>query len=426
MNKSMPTYVMDTNVLLTDGFILNKLDKLNVIVPLIVIQELDKHKTDAGETGLHARRAIRSLNELMLKGNLVEGVQAKDALFVKVIPSDDTDLTPDDQIIAIAKKLSTKTKKAKIMSNDVALRVKANIIGVASEEYKSGQMVQTDEDLFSGLKYLSVPGTMIDKLYQEGSLDIPEYAGLLQPHEFVNLRSEINDTHTALGRMCTDGKIRKLAKIKDTFGIHSKNVEQACALELLLDKNVPLVTLMGKAGTGKTLLALAACLELVVSKKEYQKIIILRSPIPMGRDIGFLPGTLEEKMDVWAGPIYDSLKVLMGDTKHTLEYFMDQEIIEIGPPTFIRGRSLKDCIVLVDEAQSLSRHEMKTIATRMAENSKLIVTGDVYQIDNPQLSAVDNGFSHLVEKFKPEVLSGHMKLTKCERSDLAARAAELL
>ena len=191
---------------------------------------------------------------------------------------------------------------------------------------------------------------------------------------------------------------------------------------------MPLVTLMGKAGTGKTLIALAAGLHMVCKTGDYRKMMVIRPPIPMGKDLGYLPGDLDEKMEVWAQPILDALGVALdaSNSKYGYEYLVHNDLLEIIPPTFIRGRTLAGCVVLIDEAQGLSKHEIKTIVTRLGEDSKLIVTGDINQIDNPQLSATDNGFTHLVEKFRPEPLSAHVKLTRCERSDLAARAAELL
>lgn len=424
MSRKNTTYVLDTNVLLCDGAAFKKFDKANVVIPIGVLEELDKHKNDRGEVGLNARIAIRLLDEVKEKGSLMKGVKVKTGLTVSVHPHH-TDEYVDNQIVDIAAMLVEEGHKVVVVSNDINLRVKADARGVSSTKY-SETSVGDEGDIYSGIRLVKTSSLVINQLHAEGSTVVGAEA-VLAPNEFVHLRAEENNDHTAIARLCKDGVVRKVRPPKEVFGISSKNMEQACALDALLDADIPLVTLMGKAGTGKTLIGLAAALEMVLVRRKYTRLIVLRPPIPMGKDIGYLPGSLEEKMDVWAGPIFDSLAFLApSGGKQSVEALFSSGEIEIAPPTYIRGRSLHNCVVLVDEAQGLTPHEMKTIVTRMGQNSKLIVTGDINQIDSPQMSASDNGLTHLVERFRPEILSAHIKLTKSERSDLAARAAEIL
>jgi len=426
LSKLNTTYVLDTNVFLADGTVLKKLNNAELVVPLCVLTEIDNHKNDRGETGLHARKAIRILDELGEQGNLANGVAMGSSMVVVDVIKRMAE-TPDDQIIETGVEYTKARKNVRdvvVLSNDINLRVKARALGVVAKKYSNAE-AETEDDIYSGVKHVQIEPMAIDDLYDQGF--IADQGFHLSPNEFLHLRSTEDRSQTALARLHKDGSIKKLAVPAEVFGISSKNMEQACALDALLDTKVPLVTLMGKAGSGKTLLAMAAALEMVMDRHHYEKVMVLRSPIPMGRDVGYLPGSLEEKMDVWAGPIFDAVGVLLsGSTKYNAEYLMDQGVLSIGPPTYMRGRSVHGCVVVIDEAQGLTPHEIKTIVTRMGADSKLIVTGDIYQIDNPTLTAVDNGLTHLVERFRPEWLAAHVKLKKSERSDLAARAAEIL
>lgn len=416
--------MLDTNVLLCDGSAFKKFDKANVVIPIGVLEEIDKHKSDRGEVGLNARIAIRGLDEIKDAGSLFKGIKIRKGLTVMTHPHHTRDYV-DDQIVEIAVKLVEAGDKVVVVSNDINLRVKVDAKGISSIKY-SESLIGGDDDIYAGVRLAKISSSIINALHSEGSA-VTGVENTLAPNEFVHLRSEENNDHTAIGRLHKDGVVRKVRPPKEVFGITSKNMEQACAFDVLLDSDIPLVTLMGKAGTGKTLIGLAAALDMVITKRKYARLIVLRPPIPMGKDIGYLPGSLEEKMDVWAGPIFDALAVLApSGGKQGVEALFNSGEIEIAPPTYIRGRSLHNCVVLVDEAQGLTPHEIKTIVTRMGQNSKLIVTGDINQIDNPQMSASDNGLTHLVERFRPEILSAHVKLTKSERSDLAARAAEIL
>lgn len=416
-------------MLLSDGSALKKFGKDRINIPFVVLQELDKHKTGPGDVGLNARMAIRVLDDLRQVGNLADGVKTAEGTTIRVIVEDDpwSSKPADDQIIDVARTLKLASKhKVIIMSNDINLRVKASLLGVPSEGHNSNSINNDELDLYSGIIHLDVESNCIDQLHAVGQTTLQQTIGL-NPNTFIHMRSTENEKHTGVGRVFADGVVEKITSQKEVFGIKSKNLEQTCALDILLDEELPLVTLMGVAGTGKTILGLAAALDLVLNKKEFKKLIIIRPPIPMGRDIGFLPGSLVEKMSVWMGPILDNFEVLLENhTRFNFEHLLDTGVIEIMPPTFIRGRSIMNSVVMVDEAQGLSQHEMKTIVTRMHETSKLIVTGDVRQIDNPKLSALDNGFSYLVEVFKPYEIAGHVTLTQCERSTLAALATQIM
>lgn len=427
MNREV---VIDTNVFLSDGAAIKKFGQTTINIPFVVLQELDKHKTDSGDVGLNTRLVIRFLEELRERGDLIKGVLTKEGSVVKVIPeikqTKAKDMSADDMIIQTALDLAEK-KDVTLVSNDICLRVKASVKGLIAKGFNGNQKHADESELFTGLATINIDSAQINSLYSNGSLELEECKGLF-PNQFVLFRDSVSEKHTAIARVAKDGVVNRVQNTKDVFGIKSKNLEQACAIDILMDPTIKLVTLMGMAGTGKTLISLATALELVLSKKEFDKLIIMRPPIPMGKDIGYLPGTLEEKMSVWLGPIYDNLETVMkGDnSKITLDYLINSGKVEVMPPTFIRGRSLQNSILLVDEAQSLTVHEVKTIATRMHESSKLILTGDVRQIDNTRLSAVDNGLAHIVEVFKNIDIAGHITLTKGERGTLAALAAELL
>jgi PhoH-like ATPase len=418
--------VIDTNILLSDGNALKKFGKHALNIPFVVLQELDKHKSSPGEVGLNARTTIKILDELRLKGSLKVGVPYLEGTVRVLLEVEDKTVSPDDQIIKSAVDLNALTDNVIVVSNDINLRVKASLFDLKAQGHSGKKIHIDDAAMFSGIAHEQVEPSVIDQLHAHGHVYLgneKEYA----LNEFIHFINKTNDKHTAIGRVIDEGTVYRMRTIKEAYSIRPKNLEQSCALDLLMDIDVPLVTLMGLAGTGKTLIALAAALDLVLNQNQYEKLIIMRPPVPMGKDIGYLPGSLEEKMAVWLGPILDNFDMLMGERqKHSFEYLVNAGKIEVLPPTFIRGRSLAHSILFVDEAQSLSLHEAKTIVTRMHESSKLIMTGDVRQIDNPKLSSVDNGLSIIVDAFKSYDLAGHVTLTKCERGSLAALAAEVL
>jgi len=416
--------VIDTNVLLSDASALKKLNQVNINIPFVVLQELDNHKTDLGEVGLNARATIKYLENLCNQGDIRKGVKTETGSLLRILPElIDCQLSPDDQIIQSAKEIGKKSNVS-LISNDFNVRVKASVFGIKTEEYRSDKVVQYDSDLYSGITTEKLEPDLIDKLYAKSFLEID--GSKFQPNQFIQFIDKVNNKHTAIGRITDKNIVSKMHNVKSLFGVKPRNLEQSCALDILLDMDVPLVTIMGKAGSGKTLLSLIAALDSVVNQGAYQKIVIMRPPIAMGKDIGYLPGTLREKMGIWMGPIMDNFEMLLGPNKITLDYLIDNGTIEIAPPSHIRGRSLAHSFVIIDEAQNLNLHEMKTIITRLHESSKLVLTGDVHQIDVQNLSSVDNGLSIVIDAFKKYSLAGHITLEKCERGSLAALAAEIL
>lgn len=422
-------FVLDTNVLLTDGVALRKFGKAKVNIPFVVLQELDKHKSDPGDVGLNARIVANLLDELSLEGDLVKGVETPEGSVIRILLGSDLgqEKIPDEQIIDAAIALgSLEEDPVEIVSNDTNLRIKARLKGLIANAH-GGHHVHVDDDkIYTGISDMIVEEHYVDGLHGYHEIHLPEAEGL-NINSFVHLRSDIKETHTAIGRVKEGGQVEKIVSYKNIFGIKPKNLEQVCAMNLLMDKEVKLVTLMGKAGSGKTILGLAAALEQVINEGSYGKVVIIRSPTPTGKDIGFVPGTAFEKTLVWMGAILDNLEVLLGDnTKFNFQHLVDMGKIEIMPPTFMRGKSMGNSIILLEEGQVLTNHEMKTIVTRVAETSKLIITGDVRQIDNPRLSLMDNGLTNIVEKFKPYSLAGHVTLMKGERGTLASLAADIM
>lgn len=419
----LETFVIDTNVLLSDGNIFKKLGNKEIIVPLVVVEELDKHKTHPGDVGLNARTAIRYLEDSIQYGNLLDGVETPDEVHIQIKIIDKLDgERPDDTIIRTAKLCG---KKVTILSNDAHLRIKAHTEGLDAVKHNK-DLFSKEDGSYAGVFTIDVTPQIINQMYSDGFIE-DDRLNDMPLNAFVLLRSLENEKQTGVVRVVGQGRAEKIGTNKDVFGLRAKNLEQSCAVDLLLDTDVPLVTLVGGAGSGKTILALAAGLELVMAKKQYNKLVIIRPPIPMGRDIGFLPGSLEEKMAAWAGPIMDNLEVLLNaNVKSNFGHLLETGLVEIAPPTFIRGRSLNNACIIVDEAQSLTLHEVKTLVTRVGDNSKIILTGDIHQIDNPKVSAEDNGLTELVEAFKPYALAGHVTLNKCERSSLASLAAAIL
>jgi PhoH-like ATPase len=316
------------------------------------------------------------------------------------------------------------------VTKDVNLRIRADALGLTSMDYEA-ERIDIDE-LYSGMTEMPVAGPDVDTFYAQGALPLPENG--LKANQYVLLRDRDNPSHSAIGRF--DGTAKKLVplrKLRDgVWGIRPRNKEQHCALDLLLCDDIKLVTLIGKAGTGKTMLALAAGLQKVVEEQLYSKMLVSRPIFPLGRDVGYLPGDIEEKLNPWMQPIYDNVEYLMGLSKQergkgrSYQELIDMGYIEIEPLTYIRGRSIPNQFIIVDEAQNLTPHEVKTIITRVGEQTKVVLTGDPYQIDNPYVDATSNGLTTVVEKFKGELVAGHVTLSKGERSALAELASNVL
>jgi PhoH-like ATPase len=436
---SNKTFVLDTNVLLHDHTCIESFADNTVILPMPVIEELDKFKKETNELGRNARGVIRRLDALREHGRLGDGVKMDNGGILKIIvgsrPVGDSGLEeeiPDNKIIRVAYWLHKQGERVYFVSKDINARIKADALGIEVMDFEK-QKINFDE-LFSGYREVIVKPEIIDAFYANRSVEIPDLD--LLPNEFVNLISEGTEHLTALGRAGGNGTIVPMnPKIESVFHIKPRSREQRMALELLMDDSVQLVTLVGQAGTGKTLLALAAGLEKVLVQKRYDRILVTRPIMPFGKDIGYLPGHKEEKLANWMMPIFDNLTYLMLKTssnehkntvREKIEKLQRDEIIELEALTYIRGRSIPRQFVIVDEAQNLTPHEIKTIVSRAGEGTKMILTGDPYQIDNPYLDASSNGLAYAVEHMKTQSLHGHVTLTKSERSTLAALAASLL
>ena len=438
------TYIIDTNVYLTDSTAINAFGNNDIIVPLKVLEEIDKHKKRQDGVGAQARRIIRTLDHLRSKGSICDGVRiGRGKGLIKaanydpsVIPKEWNKNDADNQIIATAltEKKANPSKKVIVVSRDINMRVKCDSIGMPTEGYDSSRVVKSSSELYTGFVEILVDDQFIDQFYDGEKVYLGETEGRkykLNPNQFVMLVSSSSEKKTALARFLSC--LAPLQKIptfkKGIWGVRARNKEQSLALDLLMDPSIPVVTLVGKAGSGKTLCAIAAGLDQVVettSECRYKHLIVSRPIQPLGKDLGYLPGTLEEKMNPWLAPIQDNLRFLMGNDRATLEEYMHQGIIEIEALTYIRGRSISDAFIIIDEAQNLTSHELKTIVTRVGENTKIVLTGDIEQIDNVYVDATNNGLTHAIEKLKRFALTGHITLKKGERSEVATLAAKNL
>jgi len=434
-------YVLDTSVYLTDSKAISAFGVHDIVIPLKVLEEIDKHKKRQDGVGSNARRIIRTLDRLRSKGSVSNGVRIdrgkgilKAANFdLEVIPKEWSRSDSDNQIIATAlteKKLHP-NRKVVVVSRDINMRVKCDSIGMACEGYEPTKVVKEASELYTGFKQHLVDDQFIDRFYEGEKMFLEEAEVKLLPNHYVMLVSNSSEKKSALARFCHYE--RPLEKVqsykKGVWGVKPRNKEQAFALDLLMNPDIPVVTLVGKAGSGKTLCAIAAGLEQIVEKSsqtQYKHLIVSRPIQPLGKDLGYLPGTLEEKMNPWLAPIQDNLRFLMGNDKATLEQYMMQGMIEIEALTYIRGRSISDAFIIIDEAQNLTSHELKTIVTRVGENTKIVLTGDIEQIDNVYVDATSNGLTHAVEKLKKFALTGHVTLVKGERSEVASMAAKYL
>jgi PhoH-like ATPase len=434
------TYVLDTSVYLTDSNCINSFTNNDIVIPLKVLEEIDKHKKRQDSVGSQARSTIRKLDKLRDKGSLSKGVRIEKGLGLVRVSSynplclpDDLDLEdPDNQIIATAlseQNQSPKSRKVVVVSRDINMRVKCDALGLLTEDYHAEQVVENSEGLYTGRSEILVDEQDIDKFYKGEDIWIDQESYQLYPNQFVMLISNSNEKKTALARFVNyNTPLRKiLTATKKIWNTVARNKEQQFALELLMDPMVPVVSLVGKAGSGKTLLALASGLEQTFSSDStYRKIVVTKPVEPVGKDIGFLPGTMEDKMLPWLAPIQDNLQFLMGDDKATLELYMEKGQIEVEAMTFIRGRSISNAFIVIDEVQNMTQHEIKTVLTRVGEGTKIVLTGDIEQIDNVYIDATNNGLSYVVERLKSENITGHVTLLKGERSKVATIAATKL
>jgi PhoH-like ATPase len=432
------TYVLDTNVPLTDPDSLYAFDNNDILIPFKVLEELDKHKKRQDGVGRNARETIRILDSLREAGSLNKGVRlGKGMGIIKVIQLDperlldcpDIDLKDSDNEIiccVFQEQALVPRRKHIVVSRDVNMRVKCDSLGVLCEDYIRSKVVKDTSELYTGFSSVLVDDEVIDQLYNNEEVFVEE---TYHPNQFLMLVSNANEKKTALARFIRPSaplqRVRSGEKVKVFNTLSPRNKEQAFAINLLFDDSVNLVSLIGKAGTGKTLTAIAAGLDLVLGNSGYNKLIVSRPVMPMGRDIGFLPGTLEEKMMPWLAPVQDNLETLL-DGKENFKMFQEKGIIEIEALTYIRGRSINNAFIVIDEAQNLTMHEIKTIITRVGNNTKIILTGDIEQIDNDYTDETSNGLAYAVEKFKEFEISGHVTLVRGERSKIATLASKIL
>ncbi|MDH3998057.1 MAG: PhoH family protein [Desulfuromonadales bacterium] len=435
------TFVLDTNVLLHDPQALFRFQDNDLVIPMTVVEELDRFKKELSETGRNARQFSRYMDKLRNKGKLVDGVSLETGGQLRIdlyteqhmqeLPPELRSDQGDNRILAVTLNVKCNADSPVVfVTKDTNLRIKADAIGLTAQDYESDK-VSLDE-LYAGAAELLVESEQIDLFYNQGFLDLHDE---FLPNQCLTLVDSANPSHTALGRY--NRALRQAVPLlrapkEGLWGVHSRNREQQFAIDLLLDENIQLVTLVGKAGTGKTLLAIAAGLLKSADEGKYSRLLVSRPIFPLGRDIGFLPGDIDEKLSPWMQPIFDNVELLLGSVeeggkrKRGYRELVDLGILEIEPLTYIRGRSIPKQYMIVDEAQNLTPHEIKTIITRAGEDTKIILTGDPYQIDNPYIDSASNGLTYVVEKFKGEELSGHITLTKGERSSLAELAANLL
>ncbi len=429
------TFLLDTNVLLHDADSLSAFEEHNIVLTVDVLEELDRFKRGNDERGRNARRVIRTIDSHRDGKPLSKGVNlpggGKLYVFVKsftdFLPKGMDKSLPDNRILAAACALVKAGAEVLFVTKDINARVKADALGIQAQDYLN-RVVNFDE-LYTGWSEHEVPDEIIDRFYKGEPVKIEaEFC----PNEGVLLKAASNPKQSARGIFRADSGIIEPLQHGDShpWGLTARNLQQHFALELLLREDIQLVTMLGQAGTGKTLLALAAGLQLVAEEKRYRRIMVSRPIMPLGKDIGYLPGNKDEKMVSWMQPISDNLQYLvdpkMEQTGDKVQYLYDTGVVEVEAVTYIRGRSLPKLFIIIDEAQNLTPHEIKTVVSRAGEDAKVVLTGDAYQIDNPYLDASSNGLTYLVERFQDQGIHGHITLAKSERSELASLAAELL
>jgi PhoH-like ATPase len=430
-------FVLDTNVILHNASAIKSFGDNMVIIPLAVIEELDKFKKESSERGRNARAAIRMLDLIRKRGCLSNGVKMDNGGTFKIMlyhPDEkEVDLDRnivDNKILMLAYHLNKthKEKKVIFVSKDINARIKSDALGITTVDFEK-QKVDFDR-MYTGWRKMELNQKHYDNFIKAGEMPVEPRS--LCPNEYVILHKTGNGDEQVIARH--DYRNGKLIRLRDDnirlWNISPKSPEQRIAFDLLLDPDIKLVTLVGQAGTGKTLLALTVGLQLVVNDKKFQKMLISRPIMPLGKDIGYLPGSKEEKIEHWMNPIYDNLEYILSyktpDIKVKIYQLFKDGKIELEALTYIRGRSIPNQFVIIDEAQNLTPHEIKTIISRVGHGTKMVLTGDPYQIDNPYLDASSNGLTYAAERLKDQPLHGHVTLTKSERSPLASIAAEFL
>ncbi|MBE2912883.1 PhoH family protein [Anoxybacillus flavithermus] len=438
-------YVLDTNVLLQDPYSIFSFQDNEVVIPGVVLEEVDSKKRYMDEVGRNARQVSKLIDQLRQNGKLHEKIPLDNGGVLRIelnhrsfqqLQEIFVEKTNDNRILAVAKNLLLEEQTKEngrpviLVSKDALVRVKADAIGLEAEDFLSDRVVEVDH-IYTGFLDLYISPEHLSRFYEKGELVLAEITNHpFYPNQFIIMKDALGGSSSALGIVDHTGKkVRKLVFHYDhIWGIRPRNVQQTMACELLLRTDIPLVTLIGKAGTGKTLLALAAGLMQTEDMRLYKKLLVARPIVPVGKDIGYLPGEKQEKLRPWMQPIFDNLHFLF-DTKKPGELdaiLSGMGSIEVEALTYIRGRSIPEQFIIIDEAQNLTKHEVKTILTRVGERSKIVLMGDPAQIDHPYLDEYNNGLTYVVEKFKDQKVAGHVRLIKGERSSLAQLAADLL
>lgn len=431
--------VVDTNVILFDAMALNKFKAADIYIPFSVIEEIDRFKRDLGENGRNARHFSRFVDVLRDQGSLAEGVAMETSKsFVYVIsdfnftglPTEMNLSVPDHRILATAFTLKSQNPKSEVelVTKDINLRIKADVFGIDARDYDPENTHL--EDMYKGVKEIDLEPSQIDSFYKDRGLELSGEFKFFA-NQYLIMRDKANPNHSAIGRF--DEKLGRIVPLisptESVWGIHPRNMEQSFAFDALLNDEMLFVSLVGKAGTGKTLLALAAGLHKTLDDGRFQRLLVSRPIFPMGRDIGYLPGDVEQKLNPWMQPIFDNVEFLLGADKKAAgraQELINQGMLNIEPLTYIRGRSIPNQYLIVDESQNLTPHEIKTIVTRAGQGTKVVLTGDCYQIDNPYIDASNSGLTYSVERFKGQRISAHVSLSKGERSELAELAANIL
>ena len=439
-------FILDTNVLLNSPDSIFKFDDNDVVIPISVIEEIDTFKKDQSETGRNAREVSRILDRLRTRGTLSSGVRLFEdrvdsgSLFVylghnmEIMPELLVDGT-DNHILAIALTLQKQFGESRaviVITKDSNLRIKSDAFGILAEDFEADKV--DISHLYSGILNLKVDARTINEFYTKRQIKLDGIE--IMPNHYIVLEDEKDPNQVVYGRFDVHSGVVQMLEnhAEGVWGIYPRNIEQTFALAALLDDNIKLVTLSGNAGTGKTLLAIAAGLAKTTDEDEYHKMLVARPVFPLGKDIGFLPGDLEEKLNPWMQPIYDNLELLLSGGTHTrqkrlsknYQELINQGMLQVEPLTYIRGRSLPNIFFVVDESQNLTPHEIKTILTRAGEGTKIVLTGDPYQIDNPYIDSQNNGLTYVIEKFRNQAIAAHVTLNRGERSELATTAATIL
>ncbi len=434
-------YILDTNVLLHDPNSLLNFEENNVLLPIEVLEEIDRFKRESSELGQNARAVSRMLDSFRGEGSLNAGVKLPNGGKLKIVFEKNGHTngnghifhgdSVDNRILAMAAAVQKAQPKnpAVLVSKDINLRIKADAIGLQAEDYETDRVFI--KDLYTGMVEIPSTPEQVASFRANGELDLPSGKKYF-PNEYCTLIDQTNPKRTALTKVDASGT--KLIPIVDcregVWGIKPRNREQHFAFDALLDDRIKLVTLMGKAGTGKTLLAMAAGLKRVVLDREFRRLIVARPTISMGKELGFLPGSLDEKLAPWMQPIHDALEMLsdlnMGHEHRRSGDLMRSGSIVVEALSYIRGRSIANQFMIIDEAQNLTPLEAKTIITRVGHGTKVVFTGDPYQIDNPYVDSSSNGFNYVISRFRTEAVAAHIELQKGERSELAELAANIL